>query len=129
MIEKKTQISTSEFSKQLEKLILKKYHHLLNVFFIQTFDQLTFHQFYNHKIELISKNSMNFNSLYKQSAEKLLTIKKYFMNNLHKKFIMFSQALFTFSILFVRKHDEELIFCINYQKLNVISKKINICYF
>src|SRR5436190_15667113 len=66
---------------------------------------------------------MSFNSLYKQSVEKLLMIKKYLMNNLHKKFIVSSQALFVSSILFVRKHDEELRFCINYQKLNVISKK------
>ena len=65
MIEKKTQISTSEFSKQLEKLILKKYHHLLDVFFKQTSDQLIFHWSYNHKIELINENNMSFNSLYK----------------------------------------------------------------
>ena len=54
---------------------------------------------------------------------KLQKIKKYLEKNLKKKFITLSKALFTSSILFVKKKDDSFRFCINYQKLNALIKK------
>ena len=71
------------------------------------------------------KNNLSFSSLYKYSAEKLLTIKKYITENLHKNFIMFSQIFFITSILFVRKINKSLQFYVDYCKLNIIIKKNN----
>ncbi len=54
---------------------------------------------------------------------KLLKVKKYLNENLFKKFITFNQTFYFFSVLFVLKVNEDLWFCINYQKLNVIFKR------
>ncbi len=56
-------------------------------------------------------------------SHKLQKIKKYLEENLKKKFITFSKALFASSILFVKKKDDSLCFCMNYQKLNALIKK------
>ncbi len=54
---------------------------------------------------------------------KLLKVKKYLNKNLLKKFITFSQTLYFFLVLFTLKANEDLWFCMNYQKLNVIFKR------
>ncbi len=54
---------------------------------------------------------------------KLLKVKKYLNENLSKKFITFNQTLYFFSVLFTLKANEDLWFCMNYQKLNVIFKR------
>ncbi len=54
---------------------------------------------------------------------KLQKIKKYLEENLKKKFITFSKALFASSILFVKKKDDSLHFCVNYWKLNALIKR------
>jgi hypothetical protein len=57
------------------------------------------------------------------SAEELEVVKKYLVENLDKGFIKPSQALFAASVLFVKKPDGFLCFCINYKKLNLLTKK------
>ncbi len=54
---------------------------------------------------------------------KLLKVKKYLNKNLSKKFITSSQTLYFFLVLFALKANEDLRFCVNYQKLNVIFKR------
>ncbi len=54
---------------------------------------------------------------------KLLKVKKYLNENLSKKFITSSQTLYFFFVLFALKANEDLWFCVNYQKLNVIFKR------
>jgi hypothetical protein len=53
----------------------------------------------------------------------LKTVKKYLINNLDKGFIEASQALYTTPVLFVKKPDRSLRFCINFRKLNQITCK------
>ncbi len=60
------------------------------------------------------------------SKEKLLLVKKYLQKHLNKEFIKSSIATYASLILFAKKFDEELRFCVNYQKLNAIIKKTNI---
>ncbi len=54
---------------------------------------------------------------------KLLKVKKYLNENLLKKFITSSQTLYFSLVLFILKANEDLQFCMNYQKLNVIFKR------
>ncbi len=57
------------------------------------------------------------------SSVKLLKVKKYLNENLSKKFITSNQIFYFFLVLFVLKANEDLRFCVNYQKLNVIFKR------
>ncbi len=54
---------------------------------------------------------------------KLQKVKKYLNENLFKKFIIFSKALYFSLILFILKANKDLWFCINYWKLNAIIKR------
>jgi len=63
--------------------------------------------------------------LYLMLNHKLQKIKKYLEENLKKKFITLSKALFTSSILFIEKKDDSLRFCMNYWKLNALIKRDN----
>ncbi len=57
------------------------------------------------------------------SFYKLQKVKKYLNKNLFKEFIIFNKTLYFSFILFALKANEDLQFCINYQKLNVIIKR------
>ena len=50
-------------------------------------------------------------------------IKKYFIENLFKSFITFNKILYFLLILFAMKVNENLRFCVDYQKLNVMTKR------
>jgi hypothetical protein len=78
---------------------------------------------YDHKIQLEADNNLGFHPLYKQTAAELLATKQYLIENLGKGFINHSQALFASLILFVKKANSSLRFCIDYQKLNAITRK------
>ena len=56
-------------------------------------------------------------------SHKLQKIKKYLKENLKKKFITFSKASFALLILFIKKKNDSLCFCINYWKLNALIKR------
>ncbi len=56
-------------------------------------------------------------------SHKLQKIKEYLEENLKKKFITLSKASFASSILFVKKKDDSLRFCMNYWKLNALIKR------
>ena len=57
------------------------------------------------------------------STEELKVVKKYLINNLDKGFIELSQASFIALVLFVKKPDGSLRFCIDFKKLNLLIKK------
>ncbi len=57
------------------------------------------------------------------SSYKLQKIKEYLEENLKKKFITFNKASFASLILFVKKKDDNLCFCMNYWKLNALIKR------
>ena len=66
---------------------------------------------------------LGFSPLYQQSAAELEEVKRYLAENLHKGFIEPSQAPFTSPILFVKKPNGSLRFCIDFRKLNSLTKK------
>ena len=53
----------------------------------------------------------------------LLILQKNFKKNFNKKFIRFNFFEYLFFVFFVKKFDENLRFCVDYRKLNVIIKK------
>jgi hypothetical protein len=57
------------------------------------------------------------------TTQELEETKRYFLDNLAKGFIKPSQSPFAAPILFVKKADSRLRFCINFRKLNQITRK------
>ena len=57
------------------------------------------------------------------SSYKFKKIKKYFIENLFKNFITFNKTLYFSSILFTMKINENLQFCVNYRRFNVMTKQ------
>ncbi len=108
---------------ELKKKLSIIYHDFLNVFDREKTTQLLSHQLYDHKIELKDESQSSRSRLYLMLSHKLQKIKKYLEENLKKKFITFSKAFFASLILFVKKKDDNLCFCMNYQKLNALIKR------
>ena len=66
---------------------------------------------------------LRFCHLNKHSLAKLTLIQDYLVDNLAKGFIVLSKAPFVSLVLFVQKPDRLLQFCVDYCKLNTITKK------
>jgi hypothetical protein len=108
-----------------KSIIFSKYHDFLNVFFKKKADILSSHKKHDHFIKLEKDHEFDYEyaSLYNLSKEELLLIKKYLKEHLNKNFIKSSIAFYASLILFAKKSDDELRFCVNYRKLNAIIKK------
>jgi hypothetical protein len=109
----------------LKSIISFEYHDFLNVFFKKKADILSSHRKHDHRIELEKDHESDheYASLYNLSEEELQLMKKYIKEHLNKNFIESSTASYASSILFAKKSDDELRFCVNYRKLNAIIKK------
>jgi len=86
---KSEEVNLHELShvKTLEKVKVKllfKYHDYLDVFDRVMIDQLSFHCFYDHKIELIDEETSSRSKLYQMFDHKLQKIKKYLIDYLNK---------------------------------------------
>jgi hypothetical protein len=108
-----------------KSVVLSEYHDFLDVFFKEKTDILSSHRKHDHRIKLKKNHESEheYASLYNVSEEELLLIKKYLKEHLNKDFIESSTAFYASSILFAKKSNDELRFCVNYKKLNVIIKK------
>ena len=105
-------------------IVSKKYHDFLNVFSKQKADKFSFHRKYDHSIELIEEKKAPIRvPLYRMSEQKLKLVKTYLEEHFNKKFIVVSSASFASSILFAKKSDGGLRFCVDFKKLNEIIKK------
>jgi len=113
----------TENLKDIKAKLSSKYHEFLDVFDRAQSNKLLSHHFYDHKIELISDSTFSRCWIYQMFSVKLLKVKKYLNENLLKKFIISSQISYFFLVLFALKANEDLRFCVNYWKLNVIFKR------
>lgn len=102
-----------------------KYHDFLNVFFKDKTNELTSHKKHYHRIELKNdkKKTLRYAFLYNIFERKLLFVKQYLQEHLDKKFIESNAISYASFILFVKKSDDELRFCVDYRKFNAIIKK------
>jgi hypothetical protein len=107
----------------VKDVLFSEYHEFLDVFDKKTFNIFAFHRFYDYKI-VVKKNVIsNYISLYKMSEKELKIVKKYLENNLKKEFIIANRSSFVSSIMFMKKTNESLRFCVDYKKLNQLIKK------
>jgi len=99
------------------------YEEYRDVFSKAAADQLPKHRFYDHKIVLTEPLPNAYSALYKQSIEELEATKKYLQDNLEKGFIEHSRSPFASPILCVRKANGDLRVCVDYRKLNALTRK------
>jgi hypothetical protein len=107
----------------IKNVLSSEYHEFLDVFDKKTFNTLASHKFYDHKIVLKKNVIFDYTSLYKIFKEKLKIVKKYLENNLKKRFIVANRLFFASSMMFMKKTNESLKFCVDYKKLNQLIKK------
>lgn len=88
-------------------------------------DTLPPHRPYDHKIELgdSGASKLKYSPLYRMSTEELEVVKAYITDNLAKGFIEPSQAPFAAPVLFVKKPNGSLRFCIDFRVLNSLTRK------
>jgi hypothetical protein len=123
----KIQLKKQESNTMIDfkSVVFFEYHDFLNVFFKEKADILSSHKKHDHRIKLEKDHEFDheYALLYNLSEEELLLIKKYLKKHLNKNFIESSTAFYASLILFAKKSDDEVRFCVNYRKLNAIIKK------
>jgi hypothetical protein len=100
-----------------------EYHEFLDVFDRSKADELPPHRSYDHKIELEGEGQPPKSRLYPMSGYKLQKVKEYLTEHLKKGFITPSKAPYASPILFAEKKDGSLRFCVDYRKLNALTKR------
>lgn len=101
----------------------KAYRGYEDVFSKRESNKLPPHRSYDHNIELEAPLPSQFSPLYRQSTQELEATKEYIVENLQKGFIAPSTSGFASPVLFVKKPNGSLRFCVDYRKLNHITKK------
>ena len=96
------------------------------MFLQEASNKLLPYQPYNHKIEIEDLKglaSLGYSLLYQHSILELQEMKLFLEENLQQSFIEPSKTLFTLSVLFVKKPNRALHFCIDYCQLNTLTCK------
>ena len=104
-------------------ILLNCWKHRLDVFDYKAANELPLHCLYNHKISLQAEKTPSFSALYGMFCDELLMCKKYLEDNLKKDFIRLSKSQAAAPVLFVKKSESGLWFCVNYWALNAITVK------
>jgi hypothetical protein len=107
----------------IKNVLSSEYHEFLDVFDKKAFNIFVSHKSYDHKIVLKKNAISDCTSLYKMFEKKLKIVKKYLENNLKKQFIIANRSSFVSSIMFMKKTNKSLRFCVDYKKLNQLIKK------
>ncbi len=118
--------SVDETTQNLEDIKVKlslKYQNFLNIFDRAQADKLSSHHSYDHKIKLTSDATSFCCWVYWMFFYKLQKVKEYLNKNFFKEFITSSKASYSSFVLFALKANEDLRFCIDYQKLNAIIRR------
>jgi predicted aspartyl protease len=112
-----------DWDEAVRKVLPEEYWPYIDAFSKVESDKLPPHRSYDHRIELTENNRLSFSPLYKMTAEELEIVKQYLIDNLAKGFIEPSQAPWASPVLFVSKPNGGLRFCIDFRKLNEITRK------
>ena len=107
----------------IKKKLFFEYHDYFDVFDRAHVNQLFSHRNNDHKIEFLNDVKSSQSRTYRMFSYKFKKIKKYFIENLFKNFITFNKTLYFSSMLFTMKVNENLRFCVDYRKFNVMTKR------
>ena len=106
-----------------KSVVPQEYHDFLDVFSKKDLDTLPPHRKYDHKIHLEEEQKPGHAPLCKMSPEELDAVKRYLDSHLAKGFIQASSASYSSPVLFVKKPGGGIRFCVDYKRLNAITKK------
>lgn len=111
----------------VQQLLPEQYQEYVDVFSKAASDELPPRRTNDYRIELeegkTAESAVGYSPLYKQTAEELEAARDYIVDNLNKGFIGPSAAPFASPILMARKPGGGLRFCVDYRKLNAITRK------
>jgi hypothetical protein len=108
---------------ELTRLIPKELWEFLDVFSPKEAEKLPPHRQHDHDIRLLEGKTPPFGPLYPMSREELKALKEWLEENLRKGFIRPSSSPAASPVLFVKKPDGGLRFCVDYRGLNNITVK------
>ena len=106
----------------IKKKLSFKYHDYFDIFNRIQVNQLLLYRNNDHKIELLNDVKFSQNWTYWMPSYKFEKIKKYLIENLFKNFITFNKMSYFSLMLFAMKINENLRFCVDYRRFNVITK-------
>ncbi|KAJ8127922.1 hypothetical protein O1611_g5714 [Lasiodiplodia mahajangana] len=115
-----------ELKKKAWETVPEEYRDLLRAFSKVDSDTLPPRRSIDHRIEFTegkSRDDLPNNPLYRMSLEELEVMREYITEQLRKGFIEPGSAPFAAPVLFVPKPGGGLRFCVDYRKLNALSKK------
>ena len=117
-------IKTAKAPTNLKTVVLKEYHKFFDVFSKEALDTLLPHSKYNYQIRLMERYKDHGHSpLSKMLEPKLQFVKKFLEEHLKKGFIKASSAPCSSRIMLAAKPGGGIRFCINYKRLNELTKK------
>ena len=100
-----------------------EYHEFTNIFSKTKAEVLTPHHSYDLKINLEKGAQSLVGPIYSLSASEQEALKEFIKENLNTGFIWPTSSLYSIPVLFVKKKDGSLHLCVNFHRLNCISKK------
>ena len=109
--------------KKLKKKISKKFHKYLNNWNFKKINKISFHKKWNHCINLNFEFTSSIKKIYEFSRNQIIVVKYYINDMLNKNFIRFNYFDYLFSILIVKKSENEFKICVDYKILNVFDKE------
>ena len=93
------------------------------MFFEMLLNNLNTHDQVEYLINFVKKKTSRINCVYNILQNKFVALRNYIANVLKKNWIrLFNESIETF-ILFIKKSDDNLRFCVDYRKLNEIIIK------
>ena len=109
----------------VDRKLPKEYHRLKHIFSKKEGNELPPHrEGINHDIQVTAEpHGLKANPLYSMSLEQLEELKRYLREHLAKGYIEPSDADFGAPVLFVKKANGQWRLCVDYRKLNAITKK------
>ena len=107
----------------LVTFLFARYYKHLHVFFKQKTNMLSQHGSHDHAIHLKEGVQLFSSALYDMSHNKVTELRRYLNENFNKEFIRVSRFEIAVSVLFVKKFDEDLRFCVDYRDLNAVIVK------
>ena len=115
------QAAGAVLNKDPRSLVPEHFHDFLHVFEKGKAQQLPPHRSYDHTIPLKPDSTPPFGPLYGMSHKELLVLKEYIEENLAKGFIRHSSSAAGAPVLFVKKSNGSLRYCVDYRGLNEMT--------